>query len=120
MHSDEGSGCSSFMARNQDISFGTGSAVLIDAQSPKFTCKSSFSTLVTEQSTTSYGSTVFSFSSTVGSNGHDFASPVQTLPSFTFFGSSLVVGQGSYEVDLSVTASDIDLLQKGNFHSFLI
>lgn len=106
------------MVRNQDISFGTGSAVLIDAQSSKYTCKSSFSTLLTEQSTTSHGSAVFSFSSTGGSNGHDFASPVLTLPSFTFFGSSLVVDQGSYEVDLSVRASDVDLLHKGNFTVF--
>lgn len=112
VHSDEGSCCSTLMVRNQDISFGTGSAVLIDAQSPKYTCKSSFSTLLTEQSTTSHGSAVFSFSSTGGSNGHDFASPVLTLPSFTFFGSSLVVDQGSYEVDLSVRASDVDLLHK--------
>lgn len=106
------------MTRNQDISFGPGSAVLIDAQSPKFTCKSSFSTLLTEQSTTSYGSAVFSFSGTNGSNGHDFASPVLTLPSFTFFGSNSVVDQGSYEVDLSVRASDVDLLHKGNFTFF--
>ncbi|KAJ8552707.1 hypothetical protein K7X08_020100 [Anisodus acutangulus] len=111
VHSDEGSCCPSLMVRNQDISFSTGSAVLIDAQSPKFTCRSSFSTLLTEQSTTtSYESAVFSFSSTGGSNGHDFASPVLTLPSFTFFGSSLVVDQGSYEVDLSVRAPDVDLL----------
>ena len=112
MHSDEGSYCSSLMARNQDISFGTGSAVLCDAQSPKFTCRPSFSTLLTEQSITSYESAVFSFSSTGGSNGHEFATPVPTLPSFTFFCSSLVVDQGSYEVDLSVRASDVDLLHK--------
>lgn len=71
----------SFMTRNQDISFGAGSPIVDDAQSPVLTCRSSFSSFLVEPSTPCFGSGVFSFHSSGGSNTLEFATPISSMPS---------------------------------------
>ncbi|EYU25048.1 hypothetical protein ABFS82_06G038700 [Erythranthe guttata] len=81
----------SVMARNQDISFGMGSHIDCEVQSPAFTCKSSFSSLPSDlMSPSSLG---FSFHSNAESNSLEFSTPVIALPSFAFISSSSVVEQ---------------------------
>lgn len=75
----------SFMTRNQDISFGTGSPIIDDGQSPVLTCRSSFSSFLVEPSTPCFASGVFSFRGSDGSNTLEFATPISSMPSFAFF-----------------------------------
>lgn len=103
----------SLMARSQDISFGMGSNINCEVQSPMFTCKSSFSSPMTP----SLGDLGFSFHSSAsgGSNTLDFSTPLIALPSFAFFGSSSVAEQESDAFDLPAISSRIDLIPRGNF-----
>lgn len=94
----------SFMARDQDISFGTESIVICEPQSPTFTCKSSFSTFFVEPSTPTLVSGGFSFRSSGGSTTLEFASAIPSMPSFTFFSPSLVAEPGNHTADFSGNA----------------
>ncbi|KAL8192770.1 hypothetical protein R6Q57_027218 [Mikania cordata] len=74
------------MTRNDDISFGLGSAIICDTLS----CKSSFSSFLAEPVTPLVNSCGFSFRSSGGSSNAtiDFCTQIHTMPSFTFFGTS--------------------------------
>ncbi|KAA8533782.1 hypothetical protein F0562_031299 [Nyssa sinensis] len=104
-----GSFSTSFMARNQDISFGTGSPIICDAQSPAFTCKSSFSSSLLEPSTPCLESGGFSFGSSAESNTLEFSTPVPSMPSFAFFSPGSGTEQGNYTTDFPANESSIDL-----------
>ncbi|KAL2920598.1 Calcium-dependent protein kinase 17, partial [Bienertia sinuspersici] len=80
----------SFITRDQDISFGNGSSVNFEPQSPTFTCRSSFSTFHVEPSTPTVMSSGFSFRSSGDFTAIKLVSPIPSMPSFTFFSPSSV------------------------------
>ncbi|CAL0328642.1 unnamed protein product [Lupinus luteus] len=94
----------SFMSRNQDISFGAGSPAC-DAQSPTFTCRSSFFSFV-EPVTPCLVSGGFSFQSASDSTGLEFSSPVPSMLSFSFLSPSPVVERKSFKSKCSTNTSD--------------
>uniref|UniRef100_A0A2P2QP79 Uncharacterized protein n=1 Tax=Rhizophora mucronata TaxID=61149 RepID=A0A2P2QP79_RHIMU len=101
-------GASSFsisMARNQDISFGNGSPVICDVQSPTFTCRSSFSSFIAEPSTPCFVPGGFSFHDIGDSDGLEFSSPVPSMSSFAFFSPGSVIEQGDCKSDFSDTSN---------------
>lgn len=102
------------MSRDQDISFGTGSHIMCDAQSssPAFSCKSSFSSFLVSPSTPHFTSGAFSFRSCGSSSSLEFCSPIPSMPSFTFFSSGLSNCQDS-SVDLSSQLSLAEIIVKG-------
>ncbi|KAL5744508.1 hypothetical protein ACOSQ2_027624 [Xanthoceras sorbifolium] len=104
-------GSSSFstplMTRNQDISFGTGSPVICDVESPAFTCRASFSPFMAEPSTPCLASARFSFRSDGDSDALVFTSPVPSMLSFAFF-SPVSVEQGNCTVDNSTSVFRVD------------
>lgn len=100
---------SSFMARSQDISFGAGSPIIHDSESPALTCKSSFSSFLEEPSTPLINSCGFSFCSSGGSDNLEFSTPIVSMPSFTFFSPGPpVAGQGGLALDFSVDIGGVD------------
>lgn len=100
----------SFMSRNQDISFGGGSPTC-DAQSPTFTCRSSFSSFFAEPAATPCSvPSGFSFQSTGGSIGLEFSSPIPSMPSFAFLSPGSVVEQRSRPLDFSADTSDVNAI----------
>ncbi|KAI3471095.1 hypothetical protein Pfo_027758 [Paulownia fortunei] len=105
-------GClsSSLMARSQDISFRMGSPTIFEVQSPSFTCKSSFSSLLAVPLTTPLETGGFSFHSSAGSDTLEFSTPVLALPSFAFFSVGCLVEQGNDALDLPTNSSRIDLI----------
>lgn len=109
-HVGGGSFSASFMSRNEDISFGAGSPTC-DAQSPTFTCKSSFSSIFVEPVTPISVSGGFSFrSSGGGSIGLEFSTPVSSMPSFAFLGPSSVVEQNSLIFEFSSNTSEVNAI----------
>uniref|UniRef100_A0A5B6Z891 non-specific serine/threonine protein kinase n=1 Tax=Davidia involucrata TaxID=16924 RepID=A0A5B6Z891_DAVIN len=103
-----GSFSTSFMVRNQDISFGSGSPLICDSQSPRFTCKSSFSSFLVDSSTPCLEYGGFSFHSSGGSNTLEFSTPVVSMPSFTFFSPGSVAEQGDDRLDIPANISRVD------------
>lgn len=99
---------SSFMARNQDISFGAGSPIVRDQESPAFSCKSSFSSFLVEPTTPLLNSCGFSFCSSGGSDTLEFSTPVVSMPSFTFFGPVPVAAQEGPALDFSADIPSVD------------
>ncbi|KAK6118057.1 hypothetical protein DH2020_048222 [Rehmannia glutinosa] len=100
----------SLMARSQDISFGMASPINCADQSPTFTCKSSFSSFLSDPLTPSLEAGGFSFHSSAGSSTLEFATPVLALSSFAFFSSSCEVEkQNDARIDLIPRAGDMDL-----------
>ncbi|KAK3039228.1 hypothetical protein RJ639_027932 [Escallonia herrerae] len=100
-----------FMARNQDISFGIGSPISCDSQSPSFACKSSFTSFLVEPSKALSESGGFSFCSSGGSQTLEFSTPVPSLPSFAFFSTGSVSGQGN-ALNFSADVSSVVLLHR--------
>lgn len=76
----------SYVSRGQDISFGTGSNMICDTQSPTLSCRSSFSSFFVEPLTPSTATGGgFSFHSCGrSSNSLELCSPVPSMPSFAF------------------------------------
>ncbi|CAK7337181.1 unnamed protein product [Dovyalis caffra] len=103
-----GSSFSILMARDQDVSFGAGSPIIHDVQSPTFTCRSSFSSFLAEPSTPSFESGGFSFRSCDDSNALQFVSPVSSMPSFAFSSPGPVADPGSSILEFSSNISRID------------
>lgn len=103
-----------FMIRNQDISFGsgTGSPIVFNAESPAFTCRTSFSSFLVEPSTPCSASARFSFCSPSNSNTLEFTSPVPSMPSFSFFGTGSI--QQGISVECSTSISRLDATNGGN------
>ncbi|KAJ1402522.1 Serine/threonine-protein kinase, active site [Sesbania bispinosa] len=99
----------SFMSRNQDISFGAGSP-MCDAQSPTFTCKSSFSSIFVEPVTPCSATGGFSFESSGGSTDLEFSSPFPSMPSFAFLSPSSVTEQRSCVLEFSTNASEVNAI----------
>ncbi|OIW12501.1 hypothetical protein TanjilG_04665 [Lupinus angustifolius] len=97
---------SSFMSRNQDISFGAGSPAC-EAQSPRFTCRASFSSYLVEPVTPCSVAGVFSFQSSVDSIGSEFSSPVPSMPSFAFLSHDSVTEPRSRILEFSTNKSDV-------------
>ncbi|CAL5404949.1 unnamed protein product [Camellia sinensis] len=108
-----GSLSTSFMTRNQDISFGTGSPAICDAQSPEVTYRSSFSSLLMDPSTPCFTSGGFSFRSSGGSNTLEFSTPVAAMPSFAFFRPGSEAEQGNYASDFSANITRVDSIRQG-------
>ncbi|XP_043721564.1 calcium-dependent protein kinase 26-like [Telopea speciosissima] len=105
-----------FVTRNRDLSFTSGSPLPGDAQpgnSPAFTCKSSFSSLLLDSARPCPVSGGFSFGSCCESNGMEFFSPVQSLPSFTFFSPSPVVEQRNNALRFTANVSEVDAVLGG-------
>ncbi|GMP70099.1 hypothetical protein CsSME_00029101 [Camellia sinensis var. sinensis] len=107
-----GSLSTSFMTRNQDISFGTGSPAICDAQSPEVTYRSSFSSLLMDPSTPCFTSVGFSFRSSGGSNTLEFSTPVAAMPSFAFFSPGSEAEQGNYASDFSANITRVDSIRQ--------
>lgn len=109
----------SFMTRNQDISFGAGSPIVDDAQSPVLTCRSSFSSFLVEPSTPCFGSGVFSFRSSGGSNTLEFATPISSMPSFAFFSPGSESVQANCPLNFSANIPRVDSVQEASSRKLL-
>ena len=107
----------SFMSRNQDISFGAGSPTC-DAQSPTFTCRSSFSSYLVEPVTPCLASAGFSFQSTRDSSGLEFSSPVPSMLSFSFLSPSSVVEQTNCKLECSAYMANVNAITGGMYRVF--
>lgn len=97
------------IARNQDYSFGDESPAIHCSEmenSPAFTCRSSFSSFLIDQSSCST-SGGYSFDGYAKSNAPEFLSPLPSMPSFTFFSPSTMVDE-SNNSSLKAKASMID------------
>lgn len=100
------------VSRNQDYSFSDDPDGLPAIEcsevnnSPVFTCRSSFSSFLIEQSPCSLLGGC-SFDSYSKSNAPEFSSPFPSMPSFTFFSPSAALDQ-SYESDIKAKASLMD------------
>lgn len=109
---DEGSFSTASVDRNQDFSFGEGSPTTADGKlwhSPVFTCKSSFSSFLDENSTPCPASGGFSFRScTYESSPTEFSSPVPSMPSFTFFSPSSAAEQENIPSRFKAKMSTLD------------
>lgn len=105
-----GGSFSTLMARNQDISFGSGSPIICDVESPTFRCRSSFSSFLVEPSIPCSVSGRFSFCGSGVSNAIEFSSPVSSMPSFAFFSPGLVTEQGSCTLDVSNNISSLNAI----------
>ncbi|ESW24342.1 hypothetical protein PHAVU_004G122500 [Phaseolus vulgaris] len=99
----------SFMSRNQDISFGAGTPTC-DAQSPTFTCRSSFSSFLEEPVTPCLLSGGFSFKSVGDSSGLEFSTPIPSMLSFSFLSPSPVVEHKSFKLECSANMSDVNAI----------
>lgn len=106
----------SFMSRNQDISFGSGTPTC-DAQSPTFTCRSSLSSLRVEPMTPLVSSG-FSFQSAGDSTELEFSTPVASMLSFSFLSPSPVVEQKSCKLECSANMPDVNAIAGGMFIIF--
>lgn len=93
----------SFMSRNQDISFGAGSPVICDTQSTAFTCISSLSS-----------SSGFSFHSSGDLNDLESSSLVSSMPSFAFFRPASLVEHGNCKLEVSANLTSIEATNEGN------
>ncbi|KAG4939726.1 hypothetical protein JHK82_045447 [Glycine max] len=99
----------SLMSRSQDISFGASSPTC-DAQSPTFTCRSSFSSFLVEPVTPCLVSGGFSFKSAGDSPDLEFCSPVPSMLSFSFLSPSSVVEQKSCKLECSANMADVNAI----------
>lgn len=108
-----GSFSTPFMSRNQDISFGAGSPITCDVESPTFTCRSSFSSFLAEPESPCTASGGFSFRSCGDSNALEFSSPVPTISSFAFFSPGSAIEQGSCALEFSTSIPRVDAIQGG-------
>ena len=111
-----------FMVRNQDFSFSDGNPVICEDQmghSPVFTCKSSFSSFLLENSgTPSSVPGGFSFSSCVElDTATESSSPIPKLPSFTFVSPCSTIDQGNSSMRFKANLSLSDSLHEGVFFS---
>ncbi|KAL8141502.1 hypothetical protein V2J09_014534 [Rumex salicifolius] len=93
------------MTRNQDISFGTNSPLISEPQSPTFTCKSSFSAFLVEPSTPFSLPGVLSFGGCNVLTADEFASPLYSVPSFTFFSPIFSAEPPTLTVDFSTNSA---------------
>jgi calcium-dependent protein kinase len=109
-----GGSFSTLMARDQDVSFGTGSPIFHDVQSSTFKCRSSFSSFLAEPSTPIFAPGGFSFHNGDDSNALEFMSPVSSMPSFAFSSAGPVIEVGSSTLELSSNISRIDSVCGGN------
>ncbi|XP_057952151.1 calcium-dependent protein kinase 26-like [Malania oleifera] len=110
LHSGGGTFSTSLMSRNEDISFGIGTPMICDSQSPSFTCRSSFSSFLVEPSMPFLESGGFSFQSEGGSNGQELSPPVLSMPSFAFFGPDPVAEQGNEPLDFAAKISTAEAI----------
>ncbi|KAL2334595.1 hypothetical protein Fmac_015808 [Flemingia macrophylla] len=99
----------SFISRDQDISFGAG-APTCDAQSPTFTCRSSFSSFLVEPVTPCLVSGGFSFKSAGDNTCLEFSSPVASMLSFSFLSPTSAVEQKSCKLECSANMSDVNAI----------
>lgn len=107
----------SLMSRSQDISFGASSPTC-DAQSPTFTCRSSFSSFLVEPVTPCLVSGGFSFKSAGDSPDLEFCSPVPSMLSFSFLSPSSVVEQKSCKLECSANMADVNAIAGGMLKAF--
>uniref|UniRef100_A0A2P2L8V4 non-specific serine/threonine protein kinase n=1 Tax=Rhizophora mucronata TaxID=61149 RepID=A0A2P2L8V4_RHIMU len=112
-----GLGASSFstlMTRNQDISFGNGSPIICDVQSPTFICRSSFSSFLPEPSTPFHG-----ISS--DSDALECSSPISSMPSFSFFSHGSLIVQRNCTLDFSnISSTDAICRETGTGQMFVL
>lgn len=101
------------LSRDRDISFGAGSPIIYDVQSPALTCRTSFSSFLVEPSTPSLALGGFSFQSS-NSDTLEFSSPLPSMPSFAFFSPGSVVEQESSKLDFSTNIIQIERIHGGN------
>lgn len=109
-----------FMARDEDISFGTGTPIICHVQSPSLTCTSSFSTFQAEPSTPTFVSGGFSFCSIDKSNSLELHPPVCSMTSFAFFNTSSISEQGNCSLSFSAEILRVDAVCEGENSSNLI
>ncbi|KAJ6375051.1 hypothetical protein OIU77_000093 [Salix suchowensis] len=105
---------STLMARDHDVSFGTGSPVSHGVLSSTFKCRSSFSSFLAEPSAPRFAPGGFSFHNGDDSNTLEFMPPVSSMPSFVFSSTGPVIEQGSSTLELSSNISLIDSVCGGN------
>ncbi|XAR71752.1 Non-specific serine/threonine protein kinase [Bertholletia excelsa] len=108
---ERGSFSASFMSRKEDISFGTGSPIINDSQSPSLTCRASFSSFLIDPTTPCSALGGFSICCSDGSNAHEFTTPVTSMPSFSFFASGSIAEQGNCEFNFSANIPKADSVQ---------
>lgn len=109
-----GSFSTPFIARTEDYTFKGNEK---PQQSPAFTCKSSFASLLEDDYTPCSGSGGFSFSSCHESSAAEFTSPISSMPSFTFFSPMSAVVQGNISLRFKADESSLDVIYKGKFFS---
>ncbi|XP_039066001.1 calcium-dependent protein kinase 26-like isoform X1 [Hibiscus syriacus] len=100
------------MSRDQDISFGAGSPIIYDVQSPTLTRRTSFSSSMVEPSTPCFAYGGFSFHGS-NSDALEFHSAIPSMPSFAFFSPSSVVEQESCTSDFSTNITRMERLDGG-------
>ncbi|KAJ6386511.1 hypothetical protein OIU78_016429 [Salix suchowensis] len=105
---------STLMARDHDVSFGTGSPVSHGVLSSTFKCRSSFSSFLAEPSAPRFAPGGFSFHNGDDSNTLESMPPVSSMPSFAFSSTGPVIEQGSSTLELSSNISLIDSVCGGN------
>ncbi|XWS50599.1 hypothetical protein CRYUN_Cryun12cG0100600 [Craigia yunnanensis] len=111
-----GFGSGSFsLSRDQDISFGAGSPIIYDVQSPALTCRTSFSSFLVEPSTPCFASGGFSFRSG-NSDTLEFLSPIPSMPSFAFFSRSSAVEQENCKLDFSTNITRMERILGGDLY----
>lgn len=104
-----GSFSTPFNARKEDYTFKGNEK---PQQSPAFTCKSSFASLLEDDYTPCSGSGGFSFSSCHESSAAEFTSPISSMPSFTFFSPMSAVVQGNISLRFKADESSLDVIYK--------
>ncbi|XVF54051.1 hypothetical protein PTKIN_Ptkin05aG0150400 [Pterospermum kingtungense] len=93
------------LCRDQDISFGNGSPIIYDVQSPALTCRKSCSSFLVEPSTPEPGG--FSFRSS-NFDTIEFCSPIPSMSSFAFLSPSSAVEQENCKLDFSSNIALMD------------
>ncbi|KAK6926295.1 Protein kinase domain [Dillenia turbinata] len=102
----------SFMARDQDVSFGAESPIPRDPQSPTVICRSSFSSFLMDPSAPQVVSDGFSFQSYDEPHDLVFSTPMTTMPSFTFFSPDSVFNKRNDLSAFSTTISAEDAVRE--------
>ncbi|KAK6936391.1 Protein kinase domain [Dillenia turbinata] len=112
LYSEGSFSATSFMARDQDISFGAESPIPGDSRSPTAICRSSFSSFLVDPSTPWVVSGGFSFQSNDEPQDLVFSTPMTTMPSFTFFSLDSVFNKRNDSLAFSANISTEDTIRE--------
>ncbi|KAF3448477.1 hypothetical protein FNV43_RR09190 [Rhamnella rubrinervis] len=113
LEAGEGSFSTPFISRTQDYSFSDRASTIDEGQlwqSPAFTCKSSFSSFQVDDDAPCSASGGFSFSSFHESRAAECSSLILSMPSFTFFSPTSIIGQGNVSLRFNADIATLDVI----------